>query len=97
MILLTKRSGDKFLVNHQQIECIEMIPESKIVMMNHDYYLVMEDVDEIIDKISKKIPPIIELIINFIIILNGKEISFKTRTNTPIAIINDTILIFLFV
>ena len=53
MILLTKRSGDKFLVNHQQIECIEMIPESKIVMMKHDYYLVMEDVDEIIDKISK--------------------------------------------
>ena len=53
MILLTKRSGDKFLVNHQQIECIEMIPESKIVMMNHDYYLVLEDVDEIIDKIVR--------------------------------------------
>lgn len=53
MILLTKRSGDKFLVNHQQIEYIEMIPESKIVMMNHDYYLVMEDIDEIIDKITQ--------------------------------------------
>ena len=53
MILLTKRSGDKFLVNHQQIECIEMIPESKIVMMNHDYYLVQESVDEIIDKIVR--------------------------------------------
>ena len=51
MILLTKRSGDKFLVNHQQIEYIEMIPESKIVMMNHDYYLVRESVDEIIHKI----------------------------------------------
>ena len=50
-----------------------------------------------IDKTAKKIPPIIELIINFIIILNGREISFKTRTNTPIAIINDTILILLFV
>ena len=53
MILLTKRSGDKFLVNHQQIEYIEMIPESKIVMMNHDYYLVLESVDEIIDKIAR--------------------------------------------
>ena len=53
MIVLTKRSGDKFLVNHQQIEYIEMIPESKIVMMNHDYYLVMENIDEIIDKITK--------------------------------------------
>lgn len=47
-----------------------------------------------IDKTAKNIPPIIELITNFIIILNGSEIIFKTRTNTAIAIINDTILIF---
>jgi flagellar protein FlbD len=53
MILLTKRNGDKFLVNEMQIECIEMIPESKVIMMNHDYYLVMEKTDEIIDKISQ--------------------------------------------
>ena len=53
MILLTKRSGDKFLVNHQQIACVEMIPESKVVMMNRDYYLVLESVDEIIDKIAQ--------------------------------------------
>lgn len=52
MIVLTKRNGEKFLVNHRQIECIEMIPESKIVMMNHDYYLVLESADEIIDKIA---------------------------------------------
>lgn len=52
MIILTKRNGDQFLVNHRQIECIEMIPESKIVMMNHDYYLVMESIDEIINKIA---------------------------------------------
>ena len=53
MILLTKRNNEKFLVNHQQIECIEMIPESKVVMMNHDYYLVLESTDEIIDKIAR--------------------------------------------
>lgn len=53
MILLTKRNHEKFLVNHLQIECIEMIPESKIVMMNHDYYLVLESADEIIDKIAQ--------------------------------------------
>lgn len=52
MILLTKMNQERFLVNHLQIECIEMIPESKIVMMNHDYYLVRESVDEIINKIS---------------------------------------------
>ena len=53
MIVLTKRNGESFLVNHLQIECIEMIPESKVVMMNHDYYLVMEKADEIIEKIAQ--------------------------------------------
>lgn len=51
MILLTKMNQETFLVNHLQIEYIETIPESKIVMMNHDYYLVRETADEIIDKI----------------------------------------------
>lgn len=53
MILLTKMNQEVFLVNHLQIECIEVIPESKIVMMNHDYYLVRESVDEIIRKIME--------------------------------------------
>lgn len=52
MITLTKRNGDKFLVNHHQIECIEMIPESKIVMANHDFFLVLESADEIVGKIA---------------------------------------------
>lgn len=52
MILLTKRNGDQFLVNHLQIQCIEMIPESKIVMVNRDYFLVCESAEEIIDKIA---------------------------------------------
>ncbi len=53
MIVLTKRNHEKFLVNHLQIEYIETIPESKIVMMNHAFYLVRESPDEIIDKIAK--------------------------------------------
>ena len=53
MIVLTKRNHEKFLVNHLQIEYIECIPESKIVMMNHDYYLVRESTEEIIDKIAR--------------------------------------------
>lgn len=52
MIMLTKISKEKFLVNHLQIECIECIPETKIVMLNHDYFIVRETVDEIIDKIA---------------------------------------------
>ena len=53
MIVLTKMNKERFLVNHHQIECIETIPETKIVMMNHDYYLVHESVDEIIREIAK--------------------------------------------
>lgn len=52
MIVLTKMNQEKFLVNHLQIECIEIIPETKIVMMNRSYYLVRETADEIIRKIT---------------------------------------------
>ena len=52
MILLTKRNREKFLLNHTQIKCIESIPEVKITMMNHDFFLVRESVEEIIDKIA---------------------------------------------
>lgn len=53
MIVLTKRNEEKFLLNHNQIQCIEMIPESKIVMMNRDYYIVKETPEEIIQKIAE--------------------------------------------
>ena len=53
MIVLTKRSKEQFVVNHLQIECIESIPEVKITMMNHDFFLVRETVEEIIQKIAE--------------------------------------------
>ena len=53
MIQLTKRNGERFLVNHTQIESIEMIPESKIVMMNRDYFIVKESPEDIIKKIQE--------------------------------------------
>lgn len=49
--MLTKMNKDRFLVNHNQIEYIEFIPESKVVMMNHDYYIVRETAEEIVQKI----------------------------------------------
>lgn len=51
MIKLTKLNNEIFVVNCNQIESIEVIPETKIVLMNKDFYIVQEDVDEIIDKI----------------------------------------------
>ena len=53
MIVLTKMNKERFLVNHNQIECIELIPECKVMMMNHDYYLVRESAEEIIQKIEE--------------------------------------------
>ena len=53
MIVLRKMNNEQFLVNHQQIECIELIPECKVVMMNHDYYLVRDTVEDIIQKIEE--------------------------------------------
>ena len=53
MIVLTKRRKEQFVVNHLQIECIESIPEVKITMMNHDFFLVRETVEEIIQKIAE--------------------------------------------
>ncbi len=52
MIVLTKRNNERFLINHTQIESIEMIPESKIVMMNRDYFIVKESPEDIIKKIQ---------------------------------------------
>ena len=53
MIVLTKRNNERFLLNHNQIESIEMIPESKIVMMNRDYFIVKESPEQIIKRISE--------------------------------------------
>ena len=53
MIVLRKMNNEKFLINHNQIECIELITECKVVMMNHDYYLVQDTAEEIIQKIAE--------------------------------------------
>ena len=62
MIVLSKlKSQEKFLVNHNQIQHIEFIPETKVVMMNRDYYLVEETGDEIIQKIAEYTAKIVDI------------------------------------
>ena len=51
MIKLTKLNDEEFVLNSNQIETIEQIPETKIVLMNKDFYIVQETIDEILDKI----------------------------------------------
>ena len=52
---LTAAGYDITLIDSKQNvldSSIELIPECKIVMMNHDYYLVKDTVEEIIKKIA---------------------------------------------
>ena len=41
------------MLNHNEIDGVELIPESKIVMRDHGYYIVRDTVEEIIEKIAK--------------------------------------------
>lgn len=52
MIKLSKLNGKEILLNSDQIEYIDTIPESKIIMMNGQYHLVTESTDTIIERIT---------------------------------------------
>lgn len=50
MIMLTKLNDNKIVLNCAQIESVELIPESKVVMMNGKFFIVKESAEEIIEK-----------------------------------------------
>ena len=47
MICLERLNGEILYLNWLQVELIEQIPETKIRMMNGDYYLVKDSVENI--------------------------------------------------
>ena len=51
MIRVTGLNHKEFLVNADQIEIIEEIPECVLILMNGNKYIVQESSDEIINKI----------------------------------------------
>lgn len=51
MICLTRLNDEEFFINCNQIERIETIPESNVIMVNGKHYVVKESVDEIIDRV----------------------------------------------
>ena len=50
MIKLTKLNNEEFVINCSQIMTIDIIPESKITLMNKEHFIVKESIDEIIRK-----------------------------------------------
>ncbi len=53
MIHLTRLNNEEFVINCNQIERIESIPESNIVLASGKHYVVRESVDEIIDRVME--------------------------------------------
>lgn len=53
MIQVTRLNGEEIVINSKHIEVIECIPETKITLTNKDYFIVKENVNEIIDRIVK--------------------------------------------
>ena len=49
MIMLTKLNDEKIILNCEQVEAVEFIPEAKVIMMNGKY-IVKESGEEIIEK-----------------------------------------------
>lgn len=50
MIILTKLNQQQIVINEDQVECIDLIPESKVIMMNGRFHVVKESPEEIIQK-----------------------------------------------
>jgi len=50
MIKLSKLNGETFILNCNQIEVIESIPESKVILMNKEFFIVRKSPDEIIEE-----------------------------------------------
>ena len=51
MIELTKLNGETILVHPLQIQYVDLIPESKIIMMNGKFHIVSEDKDQVTRKV----------------------------------------------
>ena len=52
MIKVTRLNGEELFLNYFQIEYLESIPETKIKMMNGDFYLVTDTVESILRHIE---------------------------------------------
>ncbi|NBH72993.1 hypothetical protein D3Z51_13345 [Clostridiaceae bacterium] len=51
MVRVVRLNGEELYLNLLQIESMESIPETKVKMMNGDYFLVKDSADSILDQI----------------------------------------------
>ncbi|MCL2480950.1 MAG: flagellar FlbD family protein, partial [Spirochaetaceae bacterium] len=53
MIDVTRLNGEKYYLNPHQIECIELNPDTTLVMLSGKKLVVKEDYQDVFDKIVK--------------------------------------------
>jgi flagellar protein FlbD len=51
MIQVTRLDGMKYYLNPHQIECIEINPDTTLVMLSGKHYIVREEADTILERI----------------------------------------------
>ncbi|GHV95723.1 flagellar protein FlbD [Spirochaetia bacterium] len=52
MIKVTRLDGVEYYINPHQIECIEIRPDTTLVMLSGKHHIVREEVDTILEKIE---------------------------------------------
>ena len=52
MIKVTRLDGMEYFVNPHQIECIEINPDTTLVMMSGKHYIVREEADDVLGMIE---------------------------------------------
>jgi flagellar protein FlbD len=64
MIKVTRLDGTDYFINPGQIECIEVNPDTTLVMQSGSRYIVREEVDDILSRIEayhrRASPPVIQ-------------------------------------
>jgi len=53
MIKVTRLNGHQYYLNPHQIECIEVNPDTTMVMLSGKTHIVREEVDDVLEKISE--------------------------------------------
>ena len=52
MIKVTRLDGMRYYINPHQIECIEINPDTTLVMLSGRHHIVREEADEVLAKID---------------------------------------------
>ncbi|MCL1835913.1 MAG: flagellar FlbD family protein [Treponema sp.] len=52
MVKVTRLDGKEYYINPHQIECIEINPDTTLVMLSGKHYIVREEADDVLGKIE---------------------------------------------